>query len=283
MDSRKFDLLSRALSGGSRRQMLKGAVAAVAGASIPVAAGAQGVIVCRLVSQSCTRNAQCCSGYCDKRSSLPRNLRNRCGCSPDQTACNGVCVDLDIDRNNCGACGNVCGAGEDCCSGECVDVAYSEDNCGHCGHACGAGDTCCAGDCDDLKTSEDNCGACGNACGAGEDCCNGACRDVDHDANNCGACGRKCSSTQECFDGVCKDPCVGSTGKVYMDNDGLKYTGFKDSDPWGVACTSNEICEENDRCSGDPNNPCICRERICLNGKTQTHYTSPQCADLDRA
>ena len=281
MDSSKFDALSRALSGGSRRHMIRAAIAAVAaGALSPVVADAS--VVCRAVSQSCTRNNQCCSAYCDKRSSLPRNQRNRCGCSPAQTACNGACVDLDTDVLNCGACGNACGTNESCCDGECADVWYSEDHCGSCDRACSSGDTCCEGDCDDLKTSEDNCGACGNACGADESCCDGACRATDDDVNNCGACGRKCSATQVCDEGVCTDPCVGSTGKVYMDNDGTRYTGFKDSDPWGIDCENNDVCEADARCSGDLNNPCICRERICVNGRTNTHYTSPQCADLDR-
>lgn len=40
-------------------------------------------------------------------------------CPPNQTCCDGVCVDLQMDENNCGACGNVCAPGEECIGGDC--------------------------------------------------------------------------------------------------------------------------------------------------------------------
>jgi hypothetical protein len=40
-------------------------------------------------------------------------------CPVGQTRCSGKCVDLQTDPNNCGACGNACGAGEPCADGIC--------------------------------------------------------------------------------------------------------------------------------------------------------------------
>ncbi len=40
-------------------------------------------------------------------------------CAPDQLSCAGTCVNAQTDRNNCGACGRVCGAIEACVAGVC--------------------------------------------------------------------------------------------------------------------------------------------------------------------
>lgn len=42
-----------------------------------------------------------------------------CNCGQGQTCCNGACVNLSADRNNCGTCGSTCGAGASCQSGAC--------------------------------------------------------------------------------------------------------------------------------------------------------------------
>lgn len=40
-------------------------------------------------------------------------------CLLDEVLCDGLCVDLDVDLLNCGACGNICDVGQ-CILGECV-------------------------------------------------------------------------------------------------------------------------------------------------------------------
>jgi hypothetical protein len=55
--------------------------------------------------------------------------------SPEDLCCNGACTNVVFDPNNCGACGNRCGAGEDCCGQRCVPLNTNE-NCGSCGNAC---------------------------------------------------------------------------------------------------------------------------------------------------
>lgn len=42
-----------------------------------------------------------------------------CNCGQGQTCCNNQCVNLQTDRNNCGACGTTCGSSVSCQSGVC--------------------------------------------------------------------------------------------------------------------------------------------------------------------
>jgi len=131
-------------------------------------------------------------------------------CASGLTRCDGVCVDLQTDRSNCGACGNVCAAGLVCrqrgmcvcpvgldnCNGVCADLQTDAANCGACGTPCAAnqfceggicigGDQLCAaglslcgfGFCVDLQTDPTNCGACGYTCG-GDPCISGVCTGV---------------------------------------------------------------------------------------------------------
>jgi hypothetical protein len=113
MDPTKFDDLTKALATGtSRRQALKTIVATTLGSiiglgSIDAAFAAQ---KCRALGSKCSHGDQCCSNYC---------ANNVCTCSPGPTNCNGACVDLQTDNNNCGSCGNVCIGFEHCIDGDC--------------------------------------------------------------------------------------------------------------------------------------------------------------------
>ena len=83
-------------------------------------------------------------------------------CADSLSLCNGACVDLSSDGNNCGSCGNACSA-EQVCSG------------GVCSAECGANLTPCGQSCVDLNTSILNCGGCGVACQSGQSCQGGVC------------------------------------------------------------------------------------------------------------
>ncbi len=134
-------------------------------------------------------------------------------CQSGYAACNGMCVLLPSDVNNCGACGNVCAlanATSSCVSGICavascaggfancdsvaangceVNTQTDANNCGSCGTICTGGRTCssgvcscasgqtlCGSTCVNLATSPNNCGGCGIACLPGHVCAGGACQ-----------------------------------------------------------------------------------------------------------
>lgn len=131
-----------------------------------------------------------------------------------QTDCSGVSVCLQNDKNNCGACGNVCdGADTFClggqcqnvcgglvCNGVCIDPQIDNGNCGECGKVCGAQEKCVAGSCvstcdgtvcgadcvNDFTSNHDHCGACDHACGADQVCSNGSCACSEAGATICG-------------------------------------------------------------------------------------------------
>jgi hypothetical protein len=86
-------------------------------------------------------------------------------CRTDYANCNntdsdGCEVNLQTNANNCGTCGNVCGANATCVAGGC---------------ACALGTMLCGTSCVDTQRDVRNCGSCGNACSAGNACIAGAC------------------------------------------------------------------------------------------------------------
>lgn len=145
-------------------------------------------------------------------------------CSPGLDLCGSVCVDLDTDDANCGACGNGCADGQACmegacvlacppdriaCGGECIDPDSNPMYCGamgdctgpNAGEACDAEEVCSAGKCTPL-------------CEPDRVACDGACIDPDTDPTYCGAmgdcmganAGTTCTTNQRCFQGTCVDP-----------------------------------------------------------------------------
>jgi len=130
---------------------------------------------CGSCDHVCGSNETCSSGMC------------RCGSNPACT--NGQ----TCDGNSCHATNATCPPGlpDFCGSTGCVDLNVNSNNCGACGRACPfpsnevcVGGTClcstgieCEGGCVDIGTDSSNCGSCGNNCGAGVNvgCCNGEC------------------------------------------------------------------------------------------------------------
>ena len=210
MDHRRFDAFSRALAHtGSRRTAVRAALAAIVGGSaVGLASGADARIVCRKMQQSCSRDQQCCGGYCDRRRNIPRELRNRCGCRAGNVVCPGsqLCIDTSSDVNNCGACGDVCPSDAMACiEGACV---------------CPDGLTPCGDRCVDTDSDFDHCGDCNNSCPVDAMSCNDgvcecpgstlhcddACVETDTDPDHCGECGNACPSGRICHDGACACP-----------------------------------------------------------------------------
>jgi hypothetical protein len=199
------------------------------------------------------------------------------------TVCSDLCVDVRVDRENCGACGNQCAAGQACSAGQCAP-------------SCADGQTSCEGRCVDTASDPAHCGACGakcaapgaaNACVAGKcafgscnagfaDCdgdqTNGCEKPVDADLANCGGCGVACAplnaTAPACAAGKCS---YGTCSPGFADCDGDKANG----------CETNTSIE-TDHC-GACNMKCTggaaCVSGACLNvpanvGKTSYAYPS---------
>lgn len=132
-------------------------------------------------------------------------------CRPGLVECDGRCVDLASDPENCGACGNACAFGQWCAEGMCLaspdadggvadgsvdggtDDGGSRDGGGivvdlpwppnphppvvnrPLGGGCDLGELYCGGACVRAGRDPEHCGACDNACGAGEVCAAGSC------------------------------------------------------------------------------------------------------------
>jgi RHS repeat-associated protein len=161
------------------------------------------------------------------------------GCPDGQTSCNGICVDMQSDANNCGACGSICGSGQGCQGGGCkilscpgqsgdcdgkpgngceINLASDPANCGACGHACATGAVCNAATCVATCTgpSTQACGNCGTqsrTCNAGTWSAWGACTGQ-------GACApgatQACGSggTQSCTAACAWGPCGCPSGQA---------------------------------------------------------------------
>jgi len=84
-----------------------------------------------------------------------------CACNLGESCCDGRCVNTDLVTESCGACGNVCAAGEVCSTGTCRTE-------------CGEGLTRCGDLCLDVSTDPNHCGACGDVCASGI-CLEGEC------------------------------------------------------------------------------------------------------------
>lgn len=84
------------------------------------------------------------------------------GCPIYQRRCGGVCIQTNIDPQNCGGCDVVCETGEVCSAGACTS-------------SCLSGLEICEGSCVDFQTDRNHCGACGNACDVDEGCVSGSC------------------------------------------------------------------------------------------------------------
>ena len=277
MDDRRFDALSRVLAHTqSRRATVRAAIAALAsGGAVATIASADARIVCRRMQQSCSRDAQCCSGYCDKRTSLPRAQRNRCGCGADRVICPGsaTCIDLSNDVNHCGACGNACPSDAMACiDGECL---------------CPDDLTPCGDRCVDLNADFDHCGECDNQCPVDAmscndgvcDCpgtteqCDDACVDLDIDPDNCGECGNVCADDRICHQGECA--CPGALDEC----DGVCVDLLSDEDHCGScgnACADDQTCT-NARCV------CPAGTRVCDGACVDTRTDADHCSACGRA
>ena len=125
-------------------------------------------------------------------------------CTGSTTLCNGACIDLMADEQNCGMCGLACPANGVCDNGVCTCVAPTPNT--------------CPGVCTDFVTDEAHCGNCNTSCVGTQTCdngiccspgtlnCGGQCKNLDEDEANCGGCGIACKTGEQCQGGQCECP-----------------------------------------------------------------------------
>ncbi|MDX9719423.1 MAG: hypothetical protein RBU37_01655 [Myxococcota bacterium] len=214
-------------------------------------------------------------------------------CSPE-ACCDGVCVNLANDAQNCGSCGNACAQRELCLDGSC---------------ACPAGTQTCGDErCVDLLSDKQHCGACNTlcdyncfnavcSCGQGfcvppQECCPYApgalteatfddfiCLNLQEDPFNCGGCGVQCGEGEVCIDGECRcgeQPgtegpfCVQANTYCCADapgEDGLLGTCLETGEP--CLCGGTQLCEEGTYC-------CVIGEKHqCV--ESSTEHCGPGC------
>ena len=147
-------------------------------------------------------------------------------CSPGYGDCDqsGLSCEtyLQWDEQNCGACGEKCGANSYCDYGDC--------------HSCDAGQTLCGSWCVDTMTDTYHCGGCNHSCpyaGGNTErfCAGGICQtrcysgyvdcdgdpangcevSVTSDRTNCGTCGIACDADEVCTNGSCQGCAAGKS------------------------------------------------------------------------
>jgi hypothetical protein len=159
MENAHFDALVRRLA-ASRRATFRVAFAGVVGSLLAGRGAAEVLAGCKKVGKKCDKSKDCCDG-----ARCRGGKKGKCRCKAGLKDCPGEknCTNLDTDLSHCGACGNVCEAGEACCAGACTDLQTDANNCSACGQACGGSNSCVAGVC----TTADGCPVGADAC-AGE-------------------------------------------------------------------------------------------------------------------
>ncbi len=226
-------------------------------------------------------------------------------CQPHQRNCSGICRDVTIDMNNCGACGSRCepkpGAAAVCVNGSCdqsclpgyancdgpmnngceVHTAGDVENCGGCGAAC-----------ESVPFATVSCvgGGCVYTCLPGRDSCDGQVLDTGCEVNlatdplHCGGCDRVCprpaNATATCSNHVCSWSCNGS---YYNCNGTCRLlTSTSSCGSCQTQCATGAICSSQIcRCgTGGPLCTTIqgssCSSGVCLCG------TGPACTDATK-
>lgn len=107
-------------------------------------------------------------------------------CDGEREACDGQCIDVLSDPENCGGCETICDEEDVCSGGECLDE-------------CPADKTDCDGRCVDIDSHVEHCGGCDNDCddpSYGSAICEESSCDIEcDDAPGIERCGDQCVDT----------------------------------------------------------------------------------------
>ena len=208
---------------------------------------------CGLVDRShiCTGNRTCQNSQCKLQ------------CANGLTDCNGQCIDLNNNNQNCGICGKSCSSNQICengqcklqcangltdCNGQCIDLNSDERHCNACGNACASNEACENGSCIDICTSVGQAGKTLCPTGNSPPLPTDVCVDLFSDSTNCGSCGNNCNDPTKhpigstCTLGLCQcssdNPFVCDNKCVDINFDANNCGGC------GITCPSNQECKD---------------------------------------
>lgn len=120
MDAQRFDTMTRKLvDSASRRSLAKAAAAAALGTLFAGSARRTEAATCSLVGGVCDRSHRCCpNAVCSQ---------GRCRCARPYANCRGLCQNLKLSEEHCGACGHTCARNEFCRMGTCCQMPNGVD------------------------------------------------------------------------------------------------------------------------------------------------------------
>lgn len=160
--------------------------------------------------------AACVSGNCQ----FSQCVGSYADCNNDQT--DGCEVDTANDPNNCGSCGNVCGAGQTCTDGACTTDCLSLN--------CDDNNACTVDSCDPTSGCVHTPVSDGTSCATCMTCLDGSC---DNPFPYGYGSGTECAPCTACNGG----------GACIMEPDGQD---------WGNSCPNGGVCDGNGGCKYAP-------------------------------
>jgi hypothetical protein len=189
-------------------------------------------------------------------------------CPSGEQICGQLCIDPEVDHENCGSCGHACEGNQACENGVCVT-------------SCEPGQIACDDGCFDPSSNNTHCGSCDNPCNGGSSCqagacdcpgtlalCDDACVDTKIDNLNCGGCGTVCSGGKTCTNSVCVCPTNEEScgGQCTDTNDDPQNCGS-----CGNACSPPEVCSAG-ACVLNCAPPTTKCGNACVNLQTDTDH-----------
>ncbi len=155
---------------------------------------------CGVCGAICPTGATCTNGAC-----TPSCSSGGANCAAGQACLTNACAPTSCGSSAVGSlCAAVDPAGNShsgsCCGSGCTNTQIDPENCGACGVVCGGGGTCVGGVCQPPSSCQDQSddSPCLVAPGQPGACCGGKCVDIENDDTNCGACNLYCAPGTSC-------------------------------------------------------------------------------------